>query len=290
VNREHLLDAFVPRAGDRIALMGHWIIDCGHTDYETEIHPLTFLITAHTDGDATVAWAFYNPYHVTQVYSPTSRSPAAWTTDAIRSSRREDVPLVPGRRHRPLLLGQKDHLGGAVLLEAEHTSPPPWRVCAPLGTSGRHLRVKYHFTVRPGVTLKLERDRAAGCVTVTATLGSRYVPQDASLRPCTLPWDWLNGRRPARRACPISTSRTRSSRFSRCRCGPLVDNTPDSACGDAFVASVRDGRHHVVRDPSQPFRSRDGRRLHVLTPSLSGSRRTSRSSRRRVRTSASARS
>src|SRR5438093_1076087 len=66
----HLLDAFVPRAGDRIALLRHWIIDCGHTDYETEIHPLTFLATAHTEGDTTVAWAFYNPYHVTQVYSP----------------------------------------------------------------------------------------------------------------------------------------------------------------------------------------------------------------------------
>src|SRR5205085_8123440 len=139
-NRGYLLDGFVPRAGDRIALMGHWIIDCGHNDYETEIHPLTFLATAHTEGDATVAWAFYNPYHVTQIYSP-DISVAGRVDDTSRFAA-TDVKTFPSYLVDDivrLLQRQKDHLGGAVLLEAEHASPPPWRVCAPLGSSGRHL-------------------------------------------------------------------------------------------------------------------------------------------------------
>jgi hypothetical protein len=254
-NRGYLVEGFLPRAGDRLALMGHWIIDCGHTDYETEIHPLTFMAVAHAEGDRTVGWMFYNPYHVTQVYSP-DIAIAGHVDDAGRFA----DPLV---KTFPsylvddvlrLLNGTKDHLGGAVLLEAEHASPPPWRVCAPLGTSGRHLRVEYHFALRPGVNLRLTRDGPAGCITVTATLGPRYVPQNVSLRPCALPWDWLNQQAANEAGVPDLDIQEKIKSFLPMSVWPLVDNTPDSACGDALVGSVPAGRRRqIVRDESQPF-------------------------------------
>src|SRR5206468_10932353 len=88
-NRGDLVEGFVPQAGDRVALMGHWIIDCGHTDYETEIHPLTFMAVTRTDGDATVARVFFNPYHATQVYSPDPAVP--WRVEDLS---RFDDPAV----------------------------------------------------------------------------------------------------------------------------------------------------------------------------------------------------
>lgn len=255
-NRGHLIDGFVPRPGDRVALMGHWIIDCGHTDYETEIHPLTFMAVARTEGTATVAWTFYNPYHVTQVYSP-DFSVAGHVSDVTRFAA-PTVKTFPSYLVDDVLRlvgGAKDHLGGAVLLEAETVSPAPWRVCAPAGTSGRKLRVQYHYVARPGVRLRFARDNRAGCVTVRATLGPTYVPFEPPLRACSLPWDWLNAQAAGEAGVPDLNIQDKIKSFLPPQFWPLVDNTPDSACGDGFVASLPgpSGSHRHARDASQAF-------------------------------------
>jgi hypothetical protein len=60
---------FSPAVGDRMLMKGAWIFDCGHPEYEAEMHPPTFVALARTDGaDATVSLAFANPYRNTQLY------------------------------------------------------------------------------------------------------------------------------------------------------------------------------------------------------------------------------
>ena len=253
-NRGNLLDGFVPQPGDRVALMGHWIIDCGHTDYETEIHPVTFLAVARTEGDATVARVFFNPYHVTQVYSPDPAVPgrvedrSRFADPAVKTFPSYLVDDVVR-----LLQQTKDHLGGGVLLDAEHESPPPWRVCAPLGTSGHRLRVEGHCALRRGVNLTFARDRRAGCITVTTTLGLDYVAQDPPLRVCTLPWDWLNEQAAGEAGVPGLDIRARIESFLPSSVWPLVDNTPDATCADGLVGWLPRSLRRRVTDPTRVF-------------------------------------
>ena len=56
------LPGFLPVDGDRVAAVGHWIVDCGHTDFHTEMHPPTFLAFAHRqDARTTVSLKGYPP-------------------------------------------------------------------------------------------------------------------------------------------------------------------------------------------------------------------------------------
>jgi len=52
-SREGFQDGFLPRAGDRVLVMGTWIVDCGHIGFQTELHPITFMAVARTEGGAT---------------------------------------------------------------------------------------------------------------------------------------------------------------------------------------------------------------------------------------------
>jgi hypothetical protein len=60
--------AYIPQEGDRIAMRGRWIIDCGHNDFHTELHPITFMAFGHAVGSKTVVHVISNPYRVTQLY------------------------------------------------------------------------------------------------------------------------------------------------------------------------------------------------------------------------------
>jgi hypothetical protein len=39
--------AYRPRPGDRIHVVGRWMIDCGHDDWHTELHPVELLQSSH---------------------------------------------------------------------------------------------------------------------------------------------------------------------------------------------------------------------------------------------------
>ena len=39
-----------PAVGDRVLVGGRYIVDCGHPDYHTELHPISFLAWSHQDG------------------------------------------------------------------------------------------------------------------------------------------------------------------------------------------------------------------------------------------------
>src|SRR5204863_428448 len=107
---------------------------------ETEIHPVTFLAVARTEGDATVARVFFNPYHVTQVYSPDPAVPgrvedrSRFADPAVKTFPSYLVDDVVR-----LLQQTKDHLGAGGLIgwlprSLRHRVTDPTRVFPLIGT------------------------------------------------------------------------------------------------------------------------------------------------------------
>ncbi len=129
--------AFVPRTGDRVAVMGYWVVDCGHTDFHTELHSVTFMAYGHRSGSATVAHAFFNPYEEAQLYNPDlalaglvsdpSRLDAPATQNILKYLVTAIVRVASGQDKQATL---------PVLVEPNLQSPAPWTVCAPPGTRG----------------------------------------------------------------------------------------------------------------------------------------------------------
>ena len=46
---------FVVQDGDQVAAYGPWILDCGHTDFHTEIHPPSFVAFGSASSGTTTA-------------------------------------------------------------------------------------------------------------------------------------------------------------------------------------------------------------------------------------------
>jgi hypothetical protein len=197
-SRQGIFLPFVPEAGSRTIVMGHWIVDCGHTNFQTELHPITFTANARVAGAKTVVNAFYNPYRETQNYNFDPAKALAFDDPS-----RFDGPAA-GPFPKALItsvfriqdLGPPgfesiDHLESWAMLEANRTSPAPWRVCAPPGSTGTRLEVKYHWITRPGVEIDVAADEASSCAIVRTTLGTETVASPTP-RVCVTPWDFLN--------------------------------------------------------------------------------------------------
>jgi len=198
--RDHALDdvqdGFVPQAGDRVLVMGNWIVDCGHTNFQTEIHPITFMAVARIEGDATVVHAFYNPYRETQLYHPDPDLALAFE-DADRLTLPDTKPF-PAALIQSLLRVQdaapepyptSDRLESWALLEPNTTSPVALRVCAP-GAPGK-ATVGARFVTRPGVEVTLAADGETGCADVDIRVGDAEAGKPDPHR-CTTPWDFLS--------------------------------------------------------------------------------------------------
>ncbi len=41
---------FRPEAGDRALMLGRWVVDCGHDDWHSEIHPMEVIVSQHTEA------------------------------------------------------------------------------------------------------------------------------------------------------------------------------------------------------------------------------------------------
>jgi hypothetical protein len=61
--------AFRPSEGDRIVAYGRWIVDAGHSDFHTEIHPPLLMASAHSlPSGGTVSTLVSRPYLVSQEF------------------------------------------------------------------------------------------------------------------------------------------------------------------------------------------------------------------------------
>jgi len=178
--------------------MGHWIVDCGHTNFQTELHPITFAANARVTGGKTVVHAFYNPYRETQLYHLDPAKALAFDDPS-----RVDPPGAgpfPAQLITSVLRVQDlgpapyqsiDHLESWAMLEPNRTSPVAWRICAPGGSFGMRLAVKYHWITRQGVQIEVTPDDASSCAIVRTELGTATIAAPTP-RQCVTPWDFLN--------------------------------------------------------------------------------------------------
>ena len=246
----------LPAVGDRIVVMGRWIVDCGHPNYQTELHPMTFVAWAHQAGSTTVVHTYYNPYRDTQLYSPDAAS-LGRVGDQSRFARSDSQPFpryLIGEVLR-MISGGGANLRSQELLEENRTSPVPLQVCAPAGTAGHNVDVRYDLVARPGVEVKVTPEAGIGCASVQVTVTPAYTAADATVRSCVLPWTYLN--LVARQALDTTVD-VKSVIDSNVPDGvrPAVDRDPATSCSDALagpaVAPAPTGQS-LRTDPGQPF-------------------------------------
>jgi hypothetical protein len=235
------LDSFAePAVGDPALVMGRWIIDCGHGDYGTELHPMSFLAWSHAVGSTNIVHAYMNPYRDTQRYSPDA-SLLGRVDDISRFSNANVKPFVPYLIDEVLrvLNGVTDRLRSQELLEATRAAPPPWTVCAPAGSHGK-IRVGYDVVTRPGARFAVALDHARGCATFTVTLSSNYRPLNQTVRNCMLPWAYLNQIASAAVGMPVDVRSLFESQLPPNLAARVVAVDPVASCADPLAAPTVD--------------------------------------------------
>jgi len=190
---ENLEAAYIPHEGDRIAVRGRWIIDCGHNDFHSELHPITFMAFGHAVGSKTVVHVLSNPYRVTQLYG--------FGTGEVNSSSPKGTPF-PQALEETITSVTERSIGGipaAISLPTgiERTQPSttPWIVCPPAGGKGK---LTSDFVSRRGVSVSVKALKKTNCATASARVGSpngefgEYTALQPPSRSCTLPYPLVN--------------------------------------------------------------------------------------------------
>jgi hypothetical protein len=186
-----------PGLGDRVAVVGDWILDCGHPEsYGTEIHPPTFLSFAHVEGGtSTRSYAFVNPYRVTQLYNP-NETLANALDNRKRFSDADTMPF-PGHLYQEIvkvIALKSTFLAAHVLIEPTDFGTVTWYVCAPSKqpNSTSTLDYSYHFTARSGVAIQAVTHADIGCVSFVAVASPSYAPAQPVRHTVTWPWASIN--------------------------------------------------------------------------------------------------
>jgi len=161
-----------PKHGDRVAVFGRWIVDCGHTDFHAEIHPPLLTARAWNTnnfsqcgndsapnvngvpfGSVTCMRVIGRPYLDSQEFGDGSLP-----THIIKELGKVACPGVP----LPCIF-QMSAIAHVLpkpfsdlQLMTLDVRPPPSHV------PGDQLIVQYHFTVRPGVAVLLTRTGTDG--------------------------------------------------------------------------------------------------------------------------------
>jgi len=141
--------AYRPVPGDRVFMHGHSIVDCGHPNYTTEIHPPTLLARAHRDPStgSVHSTLIALPYLTKQWY------------DIYNQTLVHTVALeVTGYEFAAPI----DPAGGPLIVLAQVANTPfantliaTYRVAVPSMPNRWKVRLHYHFITRPGVTVTL---------------------------------------------------------------------------------------------------------------------------------------
>lgn len=264
--RQGVQPGYFPVPGDRVIVMGRWILDCGHDNYFTELHPMTFMAWSHVDGDRTVVNFFYNPYRVgqryhpdptlaTQVNQPLTRG-GIFSVDTVQYLI-ASINRLQDRGQSPYCC--QDHIDINVLLQALRTRPSPFKVCAPEGTEGTRLKLRYDIVARPGVRITSSLQPSSGCATLGFRLGSSVTP-DPVRRTCTDDWDFLEAAAGEEAGTGVIDIRGQLKDYVATQYEPRVDVDPTQTCYDPLqgpqVLDEPTGRRIRTRDVSHPFYGR----------------------------------
>jgi hypothetical protein len=188
---EHVEAAYIPQEGDRIATRGRWIIDCGHNDFHTELHPITFMAFGHAVGSKTVVHVLSNPYRVTELYG--------FGTGEVNSSSPKGTPFPQalaetiGAVTKKSVEGFPAAITLATGIERTQPSTAPWFACKP--TSGKPPILHQNFVFRKGVKVAVKRLASTHqCAIAEITVGSKeggfgsYTALQPPSRTCGFPY------------------------------------------------------------------------------------------------------
>jgi hypothetical protein len=244
-----------PALGDRALVMGRWIIDCGHPNYGTELHPMSFLGWAHAQGSTTTVHAYYNPYWDTEQYS-TDPTVAGMVNDSARFASAQPFPPYFVGEVLRAINGTVDHLSSNELVGAQHTSPVSWQVCAPAGASGSRMLVHYDVETRPGVQVTVAPEASSTCAQVSVTLGPDFVAANTAIRQCVLPWDYLSAIAKQTYGSSVDVHALVDKFVTAPGARAIVDKDPSVSCADAHsgpTVSPSPTGQRIRVDTAQPF-------------------------------------
>jgi hypothetical protein len=190
---ENLEAAYIPHEGERLAVRGRWIIDCGHGDFHAELHPITFMAFGHRVGSKTVVHVISNPYRVTELYG--------FGTGEVNSTSPKGTPFPQALEETITSVTQKSIAGfpAAIALPTgiERTQPSttPWIVCPSAGATGNLRKV---FVTREGVSVSVKKLKGTNCAIASARVGGphgefgEYTALQPPSRSCGLPYPLVN--------------------------------------------------------------------------------------------------
>jgi hypothetical protein len=245
-----------PAVGDRVLVRGRYIVDCGHADFHTELHPISFLAWTHQTATMTVVHVYDNDYWDTELFNP-DLSLGGQVDDQSRftSSQTKPFPKYLIDEVARLITGRTHTLRAFELLGVVPPAATNWQVCAPAGTKGSHLTVHYDLRTRPGIGVTVTPNKSMGCATVQTTEASAFVASDVPVRSCGLAWDYLNAI-----ASVALSSRVDTRAFIKANLpaglAPLVNPDPVTSCADPMAgpaANPEPAGTSVAVDGTQPF-------------------------------------
>jgi hypothetical protein len=246
-----------PAIGDAVVVGGRYIVDCGHPDYHTELHPISFLAWAHQDGATTMVHVYENGYRDTEYYNP-DLAVLGLVNDAARFANPQTKRFPPYLIDEVarLITGSSQQLRVFELVGAgPAAASTSWQACAPAGSSGGNVQVHYDLQTRPGVTVAVSPADANACVTVQTTTAATTTIPDVSLRTCVMPWTYINAIAGQALATSVDTREVIKNNVPS-QYWPLVDRDPLTGCADALsgppVSAQPAGRHQTT-DAGQSF-------------------------------------
>ena len=192
---ENLQAAFEPQAGERIAMRGRWIIDCGHNDFHTELHPITFMAFGHAVGSKTVVHVVSNPYRVTELYG--------FGTAGVNSAPKgthfpQALEETIGALTKKSIEGKQAAITLQTGIERTQPSTVKWLACKP--TVGKPPILHQNFVYRKGVKVSVKPIASTKqCAEATITVGGNkagefgsYTALQPPSRACGLPYAVAN--------------------------------------------------------------------------------------------------
>ena len=146
--------AYRPVHGDRVAVWGRWIVDTGHPDFHTEIHPPLLLVTGRaTSTDETTTTVIGRAYLVSQTW------PGGLGMIDHLLEEADKIPTRSVRAEAHPAIMPKAFTGTYLMI---YTVRAPSARTSPLD----QLMVSFHFTVRTGVVVQVANSGDAVTVAI----------------------------------------------------------------------------------------------------------------------------
>ena len=241
-----------PGVGDHVLVAGRYIVDCGHPDFHTELHPISFLAWAHTSGSTTVVHFYANGYRDTEYYNTDST-----LVGAVGNLGRMSDPHTA--RFPPYLIGQVGRLLGGQIPQLQafellgNVVPPStsWQVCAP---GSGDARITYDVFQQPGVNVSITRG-SSGCAAISVRVPPDYSGPDITTHTCVAQWSYIS--KVAGQALSGNfDARKLITGFLPASAAPLVDRDPVVGCADALsgpAVKADPPLTEITTDGHQPF-------------------------------------